>query len=167
MWTREGRSTMADVQPSWVPDPERIHETRIVRFANWLHTQGRAKLDDVTDYRALHAWSVAQPGDFWAAVADFFAVDWSTPARGALVERRMPGAVWFPGGTLNFGQHLLRAGDDNRDAIVLVSEAGERSSITYSDLRAQAAAVAGRLRALGVEPGDRVVAYLPNCIEGV
>ena len=87
----------------------------------WLVAQGRAELDDVTDYRALHAWSVAAPGDFWAAVADFFEVDWGTAPRAALAERRMPGAVWFPGGTLNFGGHLLRAGDDDRDAVVLVT----------------------------------------------
>jgi acetoacetyl-CoA synthetase len=158
---------MTAVAPHWTPDPARAGETRIVRFAEWLVAQGRAKLDDVTDYRALHAWSVDSPGDFWAAVADFFDVGWKTPPRAALAERRMPWAEWFPGGTLNFGRHLLRAGADDQDAVVLVAENGQRSSITYAELRVQAFAVAGRLRALGVEPGDRVAAYLPNCVEGV
>jgi acetoacetyl-CoA synthetase len=158
---------MTAIEPSWRPDPAEVRQSRIVRFAAWAVGQGRVRIDDVTDYRALHAWSVASPGEFWAAIADFFDVDWDTPPRGALPERRMPGAVWFPGGTLNFGRHLLRAGDDEQDAVILVSETGERSSLTYAALRAQAAAVAGRLRALGVEPGDRVVAYLPNCVEGV
>lgn len=151
----------------WRPDPAEILQTRIVRFAEWLVTQGRAQLDDVTDYRALHEWSVASPGDFWAAVADFFEVGWDTPPTGALAERRMPGAVWFPGGTLNFGPHLLRAGADDQDAVILAAEDGSLESITYAQLRARAASVAGRLRALGVEPGDRVAAYLPNCVEGV
>jgi acetoacetyl-CoA synthetase len=158
---------MTAIEPSWIPDPARVHQTRIVRFAAWLVAQGRARLDDVTDYPALHAWSVASPGDFWAAIADFFDVGWETRPRTALGERRMPGAEWFPGGKLNFGGHLLRAGDDDQDAVVLVVETGERLSITYAELRAQAAAVAGRMRALGVEPGDRVAAYLPNCVEGV
>jgi acetoacetyl-CoA synthetase len=158
---------MTATGPGWLPDPARVRQTRIVRFATWLAEQGRVRLDDVTDYRALHAWSVASPGEFWTAVADFFDVDWATPPRGALADRRMPGAVWFPGGTLNFGAHLLRAGSDDQDAVILVSENGERSSLRYAALRAQAAAVAGRLRALGVGPGDRVAAYLPNCVEGV
>jgi acetoacetyl-CoA synthetase len=153
--------------PSWTPEPADVRSSRIVRFAAWLEETGRAAFADVTDYRALHAWSVAHPGGFWAAVAEFFAVDWATPPREALAERRMPGAVWFPGGTLNLGAHLLRAGDPDREAVVLVGEDGARSSITYAELRTQAAAVAGRLRALGVEPGDRVAAYLPNCVEGV
>ncbi len=155
------------MKPGWVPDPAHLAGTRIVRFAEWLVAQGRAELDDVTDYRALHAWSVGAPGDFWAAVADFFEVDWDTWPHSALAERRMPGAVWFPGGTLNFGAHLLRAGRDDQDAVILAGEDGTRESITYAELRTQAHAVAGRLRALGVGPGDRVAAYLPNCVEGV
>ncbi len=75
---REGRPTMTAIEPSWVPDPALVRESRIVRFATWLDAEGRATLGDVTDYHALHAWSAAHPGEFWAAVADFFAVDWST-----------------------------------------------------------------------------------------
>ena len=160
-------AAMSVIAPSWVPDPATLPATRIVRFAAWLVESGRADLRDVADYAELHAWSTGHPGEFWGAVADFFEVGWSTPPVVALAERRMPGAVWFPGGTLNFGQHLLRHGDAGREAVVLVTEAGDRSSLTFGELRVQAAAVAGRLRALGVVPGDRVVAYLPNCLEGV
>ncbi|GIF50954.1 acetoacetyl-CoA synthetase [Asanoa ferruginea] len=151
----------------WLPDPASVQASRIVRFATWLSVSGRASLPDVTDYRALHAWSVADPGAFWAAVAEFFDVEWSAPPREALAARQMPGAVWFPGGELNFGEHLLRAGDSAQAAVVLVGEDGSRSSLSYASLRSQAAAVAGHLRSLGVGPGDRVVAYLPNCVEGV
>ena len=151
----------------WRPDPVAVRGTRIVQFAQWLVDHGRAPLDDVTDYRALHAWSVSEPGAFWAAVAEFFAVDWDAQPRTALVERKMPGTDWFPGGTLNFGHHLVRAGADDQNAVVLIGEGGVRETLTFAQLRAQSAAVAGHLRALGVEPGDRVAAYLPNCVEGV
>ncbi|MBU2663761.1 AMP-binding protein [Actinoplanes bogorensis] len=161
-------SRLAEAEPAvWRPDPVAVRGTRIVRFAQWLVDQGRAPLDDVSDYRALHAWSVSEPGDFWAAVAEFFAVDWDAQPRTALAERTMPGTDWFPGGTLNFGHHLVRAGADDQNAVVLVGEGGVRETLTYAQLREQSAAVAGHLRALGVEPGDRVAAYLPNCIEGV
>ena len=79
----------------------------------------------------------------------------------------MPGAVWFPGGTLNFGQHLLRHGADDREAVVLVTEAGERSSLTFGRLRAQAAAVAGRLRGAGRRPGRPGRRLPPELLEGV
>ncbi|HMM95797.1 acetoacetate--CoA ligase [Phycicoccus sp.] len=158
---------MSDLDPAWRPDPRTVGDTRIVRFAAWLCDTGRATLTDVTDYRELQAWSATHPGEFWEAVAEFFEVAWSVRPRVALAERRMPGAVWFPEGRLNVAEHLLRGGRDDADAVVLVTESGERSTITFRELREQAATVAGRLRALGVRPGDRVAAYLPNAIEGV
>jgi len=158
---------VSSVAPGWVPDRASLPDTRIVRFAEWLVAHGRADLADVTDYAELQAWSARHPGAFWGSVADFFEVEWSEPPRVALAERLMPGAVWFPGGSLNFAQHLLRHGADEHEAVVLVTEAGERSSLTFGRLRAQVAAVAGRLRELGVGPGDRVVGYLPNSLEGV
>ena len=151
----------------WVPSEEQVANSRIVRFATWLTDRGIVELADVTDYAELQAWSAGFPGDFWQAVADFFEVDFPARADTALADRKMPGAQWFPGATVNFAQHLLRHGDDHRDAVILVREDGSRESVTFGELRAQVASVAARLRALGVEPGDRVVGYLPNCVEGV
>ncbi|MCU1624677.1 MAG: acetoacetate--CoA ligase [Frankiales bacterium] len=151
----------------WVPAEDEVASSRIVRFASWLTARGVVELADVTDYAELQAWSARCPGDFWQAVADFFEVDFDGRAEVALGKRQMPGAQWFPGATLNFAQHLLRHGDDQRDAVIVVGEGGGRASITFGELRAQVASVAARLLELGVEPGDRVVGYLPNCIEGV
>ena len=151
----------------WVPSEEQTAHSRIVQFATWVTARGLVELADVTDYAELQAWSARCPGDFWQAVADFFEVDFDARADVALADRGMPGAQWFPGATLSFAQHLLRHGDDQRDAVILVREDGHRESITFEELRAQVASVSTRLLALGVEPGDRVVGYLPNCIEGV
>ncbi len=158
---------MTTTEPGWTPDPNVVGRTRIVEFAEWLRATGRAELRDPTDYSALQQWSASHIGEFWQSVADYFAVEWTTPPQEALADDRMPGAVWFPGGTLNFGTHLLRAGRDDQTAVVLVGEDGSRGSISYADLRREVTSMAHRLRALGVQPGDRVVAYLPTCIEGV
>ena len=152
---------------SWVPSPEQVASSRIVRFAHFLSEQGVVALADPTDYRELQAWSAAHVDDFWQAVVEFFEVDFGTRAATPLGRREMPGATWFPGATLNFGHHLLRRGDDDRPAVVLVREDGHRESLKFGELRQQAASVATRLESLGVVPGDRVVAYLPNCLEGV
>ena len=154
-------------RPQWVPDPERVEGARVVRFARWLGERGVVTLADPTDYRELQAWTAAHVGEFWQAVADFFEVEFGTRASTPLGDPAMPGAEWFPGSTLNFGHHLLRRGADDRVAVVVVREDGHRDSLTYAGLRAQAASVAARLEALGVGPGDRVAAYLPNCVEGV
>lgn len=158
---------MSAPAPSWVPTPEILESARIVQFARWVTGHGLADLPDPTDYRALQSWSAAEPEAFWGAVAEFFDVRFATPADRPLAERSMPGAQWFPGATLNFGEHLLRVGSDDREAVILVRDDGHRESLTFGDLRAQAGALAAHLESAGVRPGDRVAAYLPSCVEGV
>ena len=51
-----------------------------------------------------------------------------------------------------------------RTALVFESESRPRIELTWGDLGAQVGALAATLRRLGVEQGDRVVAYLPNAI---
>ena len=79
----------------------------------------------------------------------------------------MPGAVWFPGARLNFAEHVLRPRADGDVAIRHASELRALGEVTQGELRAEVARVAAGLRALGVGPGDRVVAYLPNIPEAV
>src|SRR5919206_131657 len=83
-----------------------------------------------------------------------------------LDERRMPGARWFPGTTLNLAELALRRHDDHQ-ALLFGNEAGELGTIGYAELGRRVAAVAASLRRLGVAKGDRVVAYLPNVPETV
>lgn len=154
-------------RPSWRPTNAQIQGSRVVHFARWLVETHQISLRDVTDYRELHNWTVHHVGDFWQAVADYFDVDFGIRATEALRGHSMPGAVWFPGATLNFGDHLLRSGPDDGTAVLLVQEDGRRESISFAELRRAAKAMAAHLEGLGVQVGDRVVGYLPNCIEGV
>jgi len=79
---------------------------------------------------------------------------------------KMPGARWFPDARLNFAENMLRYRDD-RDALIFKSETGLDSTLTYRQLYRQVAGLATALRKLGVEPGDRVAAYMPNLPETV
>ncbi len=55
--------------------------------------------------------------------------------------------------------------DPNQIAVLHASELRPLAELTWGELSARVAAVAGGLRALGVERGDRVVAYMPNIPE--
>ena len=79
----------------------------------------------------------------------------------------MPGARWFPDVALNYAEHVFAGKDDGETAILHASELRQLSELSWGELRAQVAAVAAALRGLGVEPGDRVVAYLPNIPEAI
>ncbi|UYP18031.1 acetoacetate--CoA ligase [Rhodococcus sp. Z13] len=157
------------MQPQWVPteaDIERANVTRFTRFVEQRHGL------ILPDYRALWQWSVEHPGEFWQAVWDTFEVVSHTDPGPALADASMPGAVWFPGATLNLVEHVFRGRDpESRDpqspAVVHLDEAGNRRETSWAELERQTAALAATLRAHGVEKGDRVVGYLPNISEAV
>jgi acetoacetyl-CoA synthetase len=119
------------------------------------------------DYAALYDWSVESPAEFWAAVWDFCAVRASRSCDTVLRDAaRMPGAKWFEGARLNFAQNLLEH-DASGLGLVFANERGDRSALSWGELRAQVASVAAHLRALGVAKGDRVAAFIANRPEAV
>ena len=88
------------------------------------------------------------------------------PYESVLASDAMPGAVWFPGARLNFAEHLLGTEEDaERVAVVARSQTREPVELTFGELREQVARARAGLQRLGVGPGDRVVAYLPNIPE--
>ncbi|MEV5787738.1 acetoacetate--CoA ligase [Streptomyces sp. NPDC052287] len=150
-------------EPFFTPDPEWAARSRIADFARWVVRHRDAEgIQDPTDYRALHHWSVTDLEEFWAAVWNYFGIDATTPYERVVVEETMPGARWFPGATLNYAHHALRNLQPDAPAITALDETGAGYEITGRELRARVASVAASLRDLGVGQGDRVVGYLPN-----
>jgi acetoacetyl-CoA synthetase len=96
---------------------------------------------------------------------DFAGIRASRPYEAVLEDvRRMPGARWFVGARLNFAENLLRFRDD-RPALMFRGEGRRSTTLTYAQLYGLVGRLAESLRALGVRPGDRVAAYMPNLAE--
>jgi acetoacetyl-CoA synthetase len=149
----------------WEPTEEQREGATITRFARWVaETRG---VDVGDDYHALWRWSVEDVEGFWAAIWEFFEVESESGYERVLGNREMPGAEWFPGATVSYARHVFRGRDDADVAIRHASELRELGEWTWGDLRTRTAALAAGLRALGVERGDRVVAYIPNIPEAV
>jgi acetoacetyl-CoA synthetase len=104
---------------------------------------------------------------FWASIWDFFEVASERPYERVVRSREMPGAEWFPGARLSYAEHLFRDKDDAAVAIHHASELRDLSAMTWGELRDLTARIAAGLRSLGVERGDRVVAYMPNVPETI
>ncbi|MEM9333568.1 MAG: acetoacetate--CoA ligase [Pseudomonadota bacterium] len=143
---------------TWQPNPDRVRRSAMHRF---MGMQG------LSDYHRLHDWSVQHPDEFWAELARFCDVRFSTAADSVLAR---PGelmhAGWFAGSTLNYADHLL-SDRSSRPAIIAYTENGERRSLNFDELAAVVARVAAGLKQHGVGKGDRVAGYLPNCPEAV
>lgn len=144
----------------WTPSLDRVDTTRMADFLRFLAARGLV----FEDYAALWDWSVTDLDAFWAAIWDFAEIRAATPYEKVLANRVMPGAVWFPGATLNFADQILRHAETtpDKEALVVHSETFAPVRMTYAQLRDAVASVAGELRAMGVGQGDRVVAILPN-----
>ncbi|MFC7216794.1 acetoacetate--CoA ligase [Streptomyces polyrhachis] len=162
---------VAEPEPLWRPGPERVAGARITHFHAWAaeHHGAPAPLggDPAADYRRLHRWSVEELERFWAAFAQWARVRFKTPYEAVLGSADMPGARWFPGATLNYAEHALRSGADGEAALLYATEDREPVEVTWAELRAQVASLAGELRRLGVRPGERVSGYLPNIPQAV
>ena len=147
----------------WTPPPEARATSRVGQFMDWLAAERGVALHD---YDALFRWSVDDLEGFWAAIWDFFEVRAHTPYERVLSERAMPGARWFEGATLNYAEHMVgRDGDLDTVAVLGRSQTRDPVELTFAGLREQVARARAGLERLGVGPGDRVVAYLPNIPE--
>jgi acetoacetyl-CoA synthetase len=148
--------------PLWRPSDARISQSNLLAYTRFLEAEYRQPF---LDYSALHQWSVTCAGDFWRSIWEFTGVRCSEPGQRVLEDgARFPGARWFPDARLNFAENLLRRRDD---AIALVGrlENGARHTLTHAQLHDAVARVAAGLRARGLEPGDRVAAFMPNVPE--
>jgi acetoacetyl-CoA synthetase len=149
-------------EPLWEPSAELVERSRLVEFMRWLEQERGLSF---ADYHELWQWSVDNLDGFWSAIWEFFDVQADGDPRPVLASREMPGAQWFPDTCLSYAEHVFRGKDDDEIAILHASELRELGELRWGELRRQVAGVAAGLRALGVERGDRVVAYMPNIPE--
>jgi acetoacetyl-CoA synthetase len=145
----------------WQPTPERIRAAR-----HCVHAPGqRASRTAARRPREPVRLVDRAAADFWRLVWDYGGarITGDTVLAGG---DRMPGARWFPEARLNFAENLLRR-RDNGDAIMFWGEEGARAQWSYRELYNEVSRVAQALRALGVQTGDRVAAFVPNMPEAV
>ena len=146
----------------WEPSAELVERSRLREFMRWLERERGLAF---ADYHELWQWSVDDLDAFWSAIWEFFDVQADGEPRPVLASRAMPGAQWFPDTRLNYAEHVFRGKGDDEVAILHASELRELGELRWGELRRQVAGVAAGLRGLGIERGDRVVAYMPNIPE--
>jgi len=157
-----GSETLGD-PVLWTPDAARRQSSQLSAYMAWLTDEAGLAFGS---YQELWRWSVTELEEFWRSIWDYFEIRAHAPPTEVLAERRMPGARWFPGATLNYAEHALaRRGPE--PALVAVNEAGGRVVLSRDELAAQVARARAGLRRLGVGRGDRVVAFLPSVADTV
>ncbi len=143
----------------WEPSEQMKEQANIRLYMQWL---AREKGLHFTTPDELWAWSVDKIEDFWASLWDYFQIKASKPYETVLVERKMPGAQWFPGAELNYAEHVFRNATSSQPAALFQSEAQPLTEISWDELYRQVRNIAAALRDMGLKRGDRVVCYMPN-----
>ena len=137
-------------------------------YQAWLRDQRGLAFDS---YDALWRWSTTDLDAFWQSLWDYFNIQSPTPHTAVLARNTMPGALWFPGAQVNYARQALRHVDAahaaGQPAIISRNEKGQHRELSWPELRRQVASLALHLKAHGVQPGDRVAAYLPNVPEAM
>ncbi len=122
-------------------------------------------------YKELWQWSITDLDAFWQSIWDYFDMRSPTPHSQVLAKNAMPGGQWFPGAQFNYAQQVLRhvqpADQAGFMALICRNEKGQHSEMSWPELRRQVASMALHLKAHGLQPGDRVAAYLPNIPEAM
>ena len=148
----------------WTPSEQQIQDSNMYRFMTGVN---RKYQKNFTTYPELWQWSVDHIPEFWAEMWDFAGVIASQPYDEVIDDvTRMPGTLWFKGARLNFAENLLRYRDE-RTAIVFRGEDQVLRRLTYAQLYDEVARTAASLRAMGLQPGDRVVGFMPNMPESI
>ena len=132
-------------------------------------TRRKRGVPAVTYAETYAAWA-ADPEAFWMNATG--AIDWVSAPTHALNDSRAPFYEWFTDAAVNtcwnaVDRHVL-AGRGGQVAIIHDSPlTGTVAKITYAELLARVALLAGALRAQGVALGDRVIIYMPMVPEAI
>jgi len=145
---------------------------QITLYRQWLARERGLSFDN---YDALWRWSTTDLDAFWQSMWDYFDLQSPTPHTQVCDGAAMPRTRWFTGAQVNYARQVMRhvapATATGLPAIVSHNEdsLGQRGAaeLTWPQLQQQVAALALHLRAQGLQPGDRVAAYLPNIPEAM
>ncbi len=149
-------------KPLWEPSAAVVERSALTRYVRWLETERGLSF---RGYHELWEWSVRELEGFWQSIWDFFGVTATQRPDHVLGRSDMPGAEWCPEAVLSYVEHVFRDKKDDALAVVHQSELRPLARMSWGELRSRTAEIAGGLRRLGVEQGDRVVAYMPNIPE--
>jgi acetyl-CoA synthetase len=129
----------------------------------------RAHIRSMAQYRKLYRESIQRPESFWHRQAKAELV-WFKPWKKVL-QWKLPYAQWFVGGQLNVSYNCLDrhlgAPTANKAALIWEGEpagagqVGEERTLTYQQLHREVCLFANVLKRHGIQPGDRVIIYLP------
>jgi acetoacetyl-CoA synthetase len=162
-WNRV-TTAVAEGDLLWQPAEAFKARSTMTAYMRWLDEHNGLHFEV---YQELWRWSVENLESFWTSIVEFFDVQFQRPSSRVLADETMPGARWFEDAQINYAQNVFRQASNDRPALMYAAESRPLTELSWAELQTQVASLARGLRSIGVGPGDRVVAYMPNMPETV
>ncbi|MCB1596378.1 MAG: acetate--CoA ligase [Gammaproteobacteria bacterium] len=143
-----------------------LHENR--SFPPPAEFAARARITPA-EFAALNTEADRDNVAFWARLARQ-ELSWHTKFKQTLDDTHAPNYRWFADGMLNASYNCLDvhlAANGDKPAIIFEGEPGDSHTLSYRQLTAEVCRFANALKALGMEPGDRIVIYMPMVPQAV
>jgi acetoacetyl-CoA synthetase len=150
---------MSNPEPLWRPSSEVAANSFIAKL---MARHG------FSSFQELHRWSITEIADFWSGVWDDAEIIGDKGSEFYRAGTDFISSEFFLDARLNTGENILaRASSAPADEVAIVSlqENGARKTLTWRELYQEVSRVITALKAEGVNPGDRVVAWTPNLTE--
>ena len=146
-------------------NPKNTKNSNLVKFMSVINTKYNLKL---SDYQTLYEWSIKNIPDFWLELLFFSDILYSGDPTNVIEDLTMkPNLKWFPEMSLNFAENLLKHKNSKSLAIVSKNENSKAVKISYEELYLKVTKLAHSMKNLGIKPGDRIAAILPNSHDAV
>ncbi|AWR97912.2 AMP-binding protein [Acidianus sulfidivorans JP7] len=108
------------------------------------------------DYKTAYDLAIENPDKYWSIFSS--KLEWFKKWDKALDNK------WFINGETNIALNSL---NHSGKALIWYGEEGKTQELTYSELDNLSSLIAGKLKSLGVNRGDKVAIYMPNSIEAI
>jgi acetoacetyl-CoA synthetase len=149
-------------EPIYTPSDEAIAGSQLSGFIR--HCAGQAGRD-FGSYQDFERFALDSSASFWSLLLGWSGIAHEGSDAPGVVGDGCETAVFFPNLRLSYAENLLASSDpesDGNPAVISVRADGSRQEISRNALRVRVRRVAAGLRALGLGPGDRVVAIARN-----
>ena len=142
----------------WKPTQSIIDSSSVTKLQNQI---------GVNDFESLHAWSIANLGEFWSEAWQATKIIGTKGEVSYISDKEFFKARFFPDAKLNVAQNLIENDLTTEIAITAIDENGNKTEISWINLRRQVNQAANAMLNIGIKPGDRVVAWTPNKSETI
>ena len=148
----------------WQPSLRQKKNSNLFAFENYLSK--KYKKNFKRNYKEILKWSIKYFPEFWSTFWDFSKIKGVKGKKNIKLSKVFYKNLFLPNTKLNFGENLLSK-NSNEKAITFISENGFRDEISWKNLRLNTAKLVKFFKNIKLNKGDRVAAYMPNCIETV